>query len=67
MIHTTITFNYGRKSHSWDIEHNLDEFGMSIDAAFINWSARLVGIPKIEDFCEYVRNKDILNFKCKPK
>lgn len=65
---TTINFKHKGKPFKWTFDHNLDEFGISIDAAFINWSVRLNLIyPNQADFCKYVVSKDLINFKCKIK
>lgn len=65
MLNTTISFNFEKKKYSWTFEHNLHEYGMSIDAAFLNWSARLNKLqkPVQADFCNYILSKDP-NFKC---
>jgi len=65
MLNTTINFNFKKKKHSWTFDHNLDEYGLSIDAAFINWTARLKPFQKPVQaaFCEYVISKDV-NLKC---
>lgn len=66
MLNTTINFEFKKKKYSWAFDHNLDEHGLSIDAAFINWSARLKSFQKPTQpaFCEYVKSKDPINIKC---
>lgn len=66
MLNTTISFDYKKKKYSWTFDHNLDEHGLSIDAAFINWSSRLADWQKPVQaaFCEYVISKDRINLKC---
>lgn len=66
LLHTTINFKYKGKNLKFDVEHNLTEQGHSIDSAFINWSARLIGNPSLLDFCIYVERKDPM-FICQPK
>jgi hypothetical protein len=67
MLNTTINFNYKNKKVSWTFDHNLDENGMSIESAFINWSSRLKHYqkPVQSAFCEYVISKDPTVLKCK--
>lgn len=63
---TTINFKVSGKKKSWTVKHNLHEYGLSIDAAFINWSARVKDNEiKPEFFEEYVVDKDPINLKCK--
>lgn len=61
---TTINFKVRNKPHSWRITHNLDEYGLSIDAAFVNWSARTDKVDP-ELFAAYVVSKDPEFLKCK--
>lgn len=65
MLNTTITFKYMKKNYQWEFIHNLDEHGLSLDAAFLGWSARLRGKKAVQsDFCKYVISKDPVNLKC---
>ena len=66
MLNTTINFKRGKKKYKFDLMHNLDEFGLSIDAALINWSARTKDFTE-EDFIDYVTSKDPTNLICMPK
>lgn len=66
LIETTIQFDYCGKTQKYTVVHNLNLFGLDINAAFITWSARLKKTPRIFDFCEYVVSKGI-NLVCKPK
>lgn len=66
MLNTKLNFKLGKKKYSFDLVHNLDEFGLSIDAALINWSAR-TDIFTEESFIEYIKSKDPLNLICVPK
>jgi len=48
------------------IEHNLEDFGLDINAAFINWLARENPNRRFpERFCKYVISKDPFNLICK--
>lgn len=64
MIVTTINFKVRGKKRCWQVKHNLHQYGLSIDAAFINWSARADELEP-ELFEEYVTDKDPINLKCK--
>jgi len=66
MLNTILNFNRGKKKYKFDLVHNLDEFGLSIDAALMNWSARTDTFTE-EDFIEYVKSKDPVNLICVPK
>ena len=66
MLNTTLNFNRGKKKYKFDLVHNLDEFGLSIDAALMNWSARTNTFTE-EDFIEYVKLKDPVNLICVTK
>ena len=66
LIHSEIKFDYQFKQHSFHVVHNLEEFGLDIEAAFINWSVRFMGKPTIMKFCTYVINKDPYNLICRP-
>lgn len=62
-----VGFNKQRKiRHTWYLQHNLDDYGLDIEAAFHNYTARLQGneLPDIDKFCEYVKSKDPLNLIC---
>lgn len=63
MLNTTLNFNRGKKKYKFDLVHNLDEFGLSLDAALINWSARTNTFTE-DDFIEYVKSKDPVNLIC---
>lgn len=66
MIITEINFKVRGKKKSWKVKHNLYEYGLSIDAAFINWSARAKPDElEPEFFEEYVVDKDPINLRCK--
>lgn len=66
MLNTTLNFNRGKKKYKFDLIHNLDEFGLSIDVALINWSARTNTFTE-ENFVEYVKSKDSVNLICMSK
>ena len=55
--HAQINFNLGKKKKQFDVVHNLSEYGLDIESAFVNWSAR-TNIFTVEDFCKYVTSKD---------
>lgn len=62
-IHFTVR---NKRKHCWTVDHNLHKYGLSIDAAFINWSARTATDELDSDlFEEYVVDKDPTNLKCK--
>lgn len=70
MSNTTITFKLGskhdkKKNVKFTVDHNLDEFGLDLEAAFDNWCARTETFT-VEDFCAYVISKDPINLKCTP-
>lgn len=66
LLHTEMNFKIGKKKYKFNVLHNLHEYGLPIDAALINWSARTDDFT-IESFCDYVVSKDRINFKCKPR
>ena len=50
------------------VEHNLEDFGLDINAAFVNWLARENPNRRFSDrFCKYVTNKDPENLICRVK
>lgn len=62
----TIRFKLHDKKHEWHLSTNIHSFGLSIQSAFENWAARSNDKTfSIENFCEYVKSKDI-QFKCSP-
>jgi hypothetical protein len=63
-MYTGINFKLKGKPKSFYLEHNLDKFGLSIDAAFVNWSARTKDFSE-KSFCDYVVSKDPHNLICK--
>lgn len=58
MLNTQLNFKKGKKKYQFKIRHNLDEFGLSIDVAFCNWSMRTNKFT-IGSFIEYVKSKDV--------
>lgn len=62
----TLTFNINDKPQKWNIVHNLDDFGLSIESALQNWGARTKRYT-INSFCDYVVSKDKINLMCMPK
>ena len=64
-MHTGINFKLKGKPKSFNLEHNLDKFGLSIDAAFVNWSARTNDFTE-KSFCDYVVSKDPHHLICRP-
>lgn len=60
MVHTILKFNVGKKKHRFNLVHNLDDMGLDIEAALINWSVRTNDFS-VRSFIEYVRSKDPLN------
>lgn len=70
MYSDSISFRVGAKHEKkrnckFTVLHNLPDFGLNIEDAFANWSARTDHFT-IEDFCEYVVSKDPINLKCTP-
>lgn len=63
MLHTVLNFKAGKKKYKFDLVHNLDEYGLSIDAALINWSARTTSYNE-QSFIRYVKSKDPANLIC---
>lgn len=61
--HTVIGFNLGRKKMKVDVVHNLPDFGLDIEHAFDNWTARTEDFTS-ESFALYVGSKDP-NIFCK--
>jgi len=63
--------NSSQVSHTenWDIVHNLNDFGLNIMDAFVNWSARLKAgeVATVDNFIEYVVSKDKENLFCVTK
>lgn len=66
MIHTEINFKVGKKKYKFNLVHNLDEYGLSIDAAFTNYIARY-SILTESGFIKYVKSKDPYNIRCMSK
>lgn len=66
MLHTELNFKRGKKKYKFDLVHNLDEYGLSIDAALINWSARTDDFSE-KSFTDYVRSKNPGILICMPK
>jgi len=60
MTNETVKFDLVGKPVSWSFIHNLDEFHLSLEAAFINWSVRTEKYTK-QSFIEYVKSKDPIN------
>lgn len=59
-----IKFRSGNQLIAWVIMNNLYKFGLDIQAAFINYSARVIdGNLNEKDFCQYVMSKDT-NLRC---
>jgi len=65
MVHTELKFNLGKKPMAFDLVHNLDEFGLTIESALVNWAARTKK-HSINSFCDYVESKD-KQIICMPK
>lgn len=70
MDNFSITFRLGskhdkKKNVKFTVNTNIAEYGLDIEAAFDNWSARTERFT-VEDFCEYVVSKDPVNLKCTP-
>jgi len=62
---TTIKFEVPNKIIVWVLDNNLYRFGLSIQDAFHNWSARVKEKDiKPENFCDYVVSKDRINLRC---
>lgn len=66
MLNTVIHYRLKGKAKKFDLVHNLDEFGLSLDAAFINWSVRATDFS-VKSFIEYVVSKDPINLICMTK
>lgn len=71
MIHTTLQFQMTNRKgtklkarYIFNVVHNLDEFGLDIEAALMNWTARTNEL-NVDSFCAYVISKDV-NLKCTP-
>lgn len=65
MEHHTIKFNLNGKPKTFEIVHNLKEFGLDIEAAFVNFTVRTTKFSEWS-FCNYVKSKD-RQIKCMPK
>lgn len=63
MLQAILNFKLNGKDTVWEIAHNLDDFGLDIEAAFVNWEVR-TDTHNIEDFIEYVKSKDPVNIIC---
>jgi len=65
MVNETINFRYGPKHKaklvSFNIEHNLKDFGLDLWDAFTNWSARCDNPTDLPDFIDYIKSKDPIN------
>ncbi len=53
----TLQFTANGKDYSFDVVHNLERFGIGIQAALKSWLARTKGYD-IDSFCQYVNEKD---------
>lgn len=60
----SIKFKKGDKEMTFRVIHNLDEFQLSIENAFINWSVRTNKFT-MDDFCNYVVSKNPGHLICK--
>lgn len=52
-----INFDYKGNPRTFTFYHNLQNFGLNIGSAFINWTARTNKITE-NSFCQYVKSKD---------
>lgn len=66
MLNTVIHYKIKGKNKKFDLVHNLDEFGLTLDAAFINWSGRTSDYS-VKSFIDYVVSKDPFNLICMTK
>lgn len=60
----TIKFDLNDTPFEFVVVHNLREYGLDLEAAFLNWVYRTKEYT-IKDFCDYVMSKDPL-IKCYP-
>jgi len=67
MDNHTIQFIINGKHVKFTVDNNLSEYKLDIEAAVINWTARLRSPAEAtcENFCKYVISKDPLNLICK--
>jgi len=57
---------HGKKERRvFNVNHNLKDYGLSIEAAFDNGLAR-TETYSVQDFCDYVVSKDPVNLVCQP-
>lgn len=63
--HETVKFKKSGTRYTFNVSHNLEEFGMTLYSAFINWSERTKDFS-IQSFCDYVEEKDPINIICIP-
>lgn len=65
MQESTINFKLKGKPRKFTVVNNLDEHGLNIEAALINWAERTKDYS-INSFCKYVVSKDPVNIFCEP-
>lgn len=58
-----IEFKVGNKPVKFTVVNNLDEFGLSVEDAVVNWTERTKEFTP-ESFCKYVISKDPDNIMC---
>ncbi len=64
MISETVSFAHDGEKVRWTFLHNLNDYDISLEDAFINWSA-ITKEYSPEAFCEYVILKSPIYFECK--
>lgn len=63
LTHSEICFVHKGKNRTIEVVHNLQDFGLDIENAFINYTARAEVITA-QGFCNYVVSKDSFNLIC---
>ena len=63
LVHDTILFKANGEDFQFDVVHNLNDFNLDIEAAFLSWYPRAKNFT-IQSFCNYVVSKDNQNIRC---
>lgn len=66
MTHSEICFLQRGKTGTIEVVHNLEDYGLDIESAFVNFVARSPVITA-KRFCNYIISKDVVNLICIPK
>lgn len=62
-----VELQVGKEKVVFTVKHNLEELGLSLENAAVNWAARVTNRKDVtvKNFCKYVYSKDA-QIICKP-